>query len=106
MSNKSAVVIIKRGDPDMSDSMADVFMPPAVIDDKLICLERENFFLRRRREKTTRRMIREAEIKYGYNYIPKSKFVKHLREGFALIEYGIALFADKFMTIEGVNRRG
>ena len=106
MPNKSAVVIIKRGDPDMADSMAEQFMPPVVQNDKMIFLERENFFLKRRRTRTTRRMIREAEIKYGHNYIPKSKFVRHLREGWALIEYGIAMFADRFMTIQGVNRRG
>lgn len=90
----------------MADSMAEQFMPPAIKDDKLIFLERENFFLKRRRTRTTKRMIREAEIKYGHNYIPKSAFGKRLREGWALIEYVIALFADRFMTVQGVNRRG
>jgi len=106
MANKSAVVIIKRGDPGMADSMAETFMPLVVQDDKLVFLERENFFLKRRRTRTTRRMIREAQIKYGHNYIPRSEFGKRLREGWALVEYGIAMFADRFMTIQGVNKRG
>lgn len=106
MINKSAVVIIKRGDKTMADAMEKVFNPPVVKDDRMRFIEREKLFLKKKRTRTIRRMIREAENKYGYNYIPKSTFAKRVREAIAFIEYGFAIFADRFMTIKGVNRRG
>ena len=106
MTNKSAVVIIKRGDQEMANAMVDGLNLPAVQDSRMIFLERENFFLKRQRTRTMRRKIREAQLKYGNNYIPKSNLGRRIREGWALIEYGLALFAERFMTIEGVNRRG
>ena len=99
MISKGALVIIKRGDKDMSDQMADSIVAPAIKKD-YDKLQAKYYFARKRSRKAIRKDIRKAQRKYGYNYIPTSKVIKFIREGFALVEYGFAVFVDKFMTIK------
>jgi hypothetical protein len=99
MITKGALVIIKHGDKDMSNEMAKSIVAPAIKKD-YDKLQVKYYFARKRSSKAIRKDIRKAQRKYGYNYIPTSKIIKYIREGFALVEYGFAVFVDKFMTIK------
>lgn len=99
MVNKGALVIIKRGDKDMRDQMANSIVAPELIKE-IDNLKTKYYFAKRRNRKSIMKAIRKARHKYGYNYIPSNKIIKRIREGFALIEYGFAIFVDKFMTIK------
>lgn len=99
MSNKSALVVIRRGDDEMSSQMAESLIVPA-IKKEYDKLQTEYYFIKRRDNRNTRKKIMAAKRKYGYNYIPSNKIIKALQQGFALFEYGIAMFVDKFMTIK------
>lgn len=102
MISKGALVIIKHGDEDMSNEMAKSIVAPEIkkVKKDYDKLQTKYYFARKRSRKAIRKDIRKAQRKYGYNYIPTSKAVKLIREGFALIEYGFAVFVDKFMTIK------
>ena len=99
MISKGALVIIKRGDEGMSNEMAKSIIAPEIKKD-YDKLQAKYYFARKRSRKAIRKDIRKAQRKYGYNYIPSNRVIKYIREGFALIEYGIAVFVDKFMTIK------
>ena len=95
MWKKGAVVIVKHGDKEIADAIAKGFGDP-----HMKALECENYFLKKHNREAILKEIAKAEYNYGYNWTPPNRFVKGLREFWALIEYGFAVFVDKFMTIK------
>lgn len=105
MITKGALVIIKHGDPDMANAMANSIRAPAIKAEEIKPPkpEAKYYFAKMRDEKAIMRKIRRAQRKYGYNWIPSNKRVKAVREALALIEYGFATLLDA--VIPGKHRR-
>lgn len=98
MWSKGAVVIVKHGDPEMADQIANglVRMP----DERYLRMERENYFLKRRSKREIRKMIRRAERRYGWNPAPPPNWAKWIVGIRNLMIYGLVIFKDKYMTIQ------
>ena len=93
MWSKGAVVVVKRGDETMANSMEKALMPKR--DNKTCKTELAAIA----RQKDIAEKIVDARIKYGYNWVPTG-WAKKAIEGFALIIYGISVFIDRYLTIK------
>ena len=102
MWSKGAVVIVKRGDEAMADAIEQGLNIPEV-DNSMIDtteienLKRDNYFLRRRCQKTTEEMIEDARNLYGHNWTPPH-WANKLVEGFAFIVYLFSVLVDRVMS--------
>lgn len=74
MWSKGAVVIVKRGDPEMADSIEQSLILPIMRSHEFGLMERENFFLRRRSKEDIQKRIEYAERKYGHKWKPFEKY--------------------------------
>jgi hypothetical protein len=97
--SKGAVVIKKTGDEAWANEMERIVNTPKTKDQKKEELERDNEWMKKHIVEDLESKIMDAEINYGYNFIPP-KWARPIFEGIALIEYGLALFVDKYMTIK------
>lgn len=99
MWSKGAVVVIKRGDKEMADAIVDGLDIQLASPEELENLRRDNTFLKRRTAKDIQKKIEEAEELYGYNWTPP-KWARWFFDFVALIEYGVAVFVDKYLIIK------
>lgn len=99
MWSKGAVVIVKHGDQDWADSIEQTIAIRKASNQEVEELKRENTFLKKRTTDDLIAKIEKAEQDYGYNWTPP-KWAKWFFDILALIEYGAAMFVDKFMTIK------
>lgn len=99
MWSKGAVVIVKRGDEAMANSIEEGLGLKMVPVEQVEDMKRDNFFLKKRCSKAIQQDIIDAQIKYGYNWVPP-KWASKLVQGFALIVYGVSIFVDRYLTIK------
>ena len=97
--SKGAVVIKKVGDEAWANEMEKVVSIQKAADKEKAELERDNRWMRKHIVEDLEQKIIDAEINYGYNFVPP-KWAKPIFDVIALIEYGIAMFVDKYMTIK------
>lgn len=97
--SKGAVVIKKTGDESWANEMEKALDIHKAADREKAELERDNEWMKKHIVEDLESKIMDAEINYGYNFIPP-KWARPIFEGIALIEYGLALFVDKYMTIK------
>ena len=97
--SKGAVVIKKTGDEEWANEMEKALDIQNPVDKEKEALERDNEWMKRHIVEDLEKKIVEAEINYGYNFIPP-KWAKPIFDVIALIEYGIAMFVDKYMKIK------
>ena len=95
---KGAVVIKKTGDETWANEMEKALDIRKTEDRDKTELERDNEWMKKHIVEDLEQKIIDAEINYGYNFVPP-KWAKPIFEGMALIQYGIALFVDKYMRI-------
>ena len=95
---KGAVVIKKTGDEVWANEMEKALDIRKVKDREKAELERDNEWMKKHIVEDLEQKIIDAEINYGYNFIPP-KWAKPIFDVIALIEYGVAIFVDKYMTI-------
>ena len=99
MWSKGAVVIVKYGDEDMANSMANSIKInlseiPASGSKDIKTLETENYFLRCCVNRLTKDKIRSAKDNYNYNtYMPT--WMKKVSECIAFIVYIFSTFVEK-----------
>ena len=96
--SKGAVVIKKTGDEAWANEMEKALDSRKVTDREKAELERDNEWMKKHIVEDLEQKIIDAEINYGYNFIPP-KWARPIFEWMALIQYGVAVFVDKFMTI-------
>lgn len=96
--SKGAVVIKKAGDENWANEMEKVVNIRKAADKEKSELERDNEWMKKHIVEDLEQKIIDAEINYGYNFVPP-KWARPIFEGAALIQYGIAVFVDKYMTI-------
>lgn len=94
MWSKGAVVIKKHGDQKIADAIADGMTLQLVSADEFEDMKRENFFLKKKNEASIQKAIDDAQLQYGYNWVPP-KWANKLVGGIALIVYGFSIFVDK-----------
>lgn len=94
---KGAVVIKKAGDEAWANEMEKMVNAPKTKDQEKENLERDNEWMKKHIVKDLENKIMDAEIQYGYNFVPP-RWAKPICEGLALIEYGLAIFIDKYLT--------
>ena len=97
--SKGAVVIKKSGDEEWANEMEKALDIPKTDDKDREALERDNEWMKRHIIEDLEQKIIDAEINYGYNFVPP-KWAKPIFDVIALIEYGVALFVDKYMKIK------
>ena len=97
--SKGAVVIKKSGDAEWANEMEKALDIQKPVDKEKEALERDNEWMKRHIVEDLEKKIMEAEINYGYNFIPP-KWAKPIFDVIALIEYGVAMFVDKYMKIK------
>lgn len=95
--SKGAVVIRKSGDEEWANEMEKVVNNQSGVDQEKEALERDNGWMKKHIVEDLEKKIMDAEIKYGYNFVPP-KWAKPIFEGIALIEYGLAVFVEKYLT--------
>lgn len=95
---KGAVIIKKHGDEAWANEMEKVVNIRKAADKEKAELERDNEWMKKHIVEDLEQKIIDAEINYGYNFVPP-KWAKPIFEGVALIQYGVAVFVDKYMTI-------
>lgn len=95
---KGAVVIKKTGDEAWANEMEKALDIRKAVDPEKAELERDNEWMKKHIVKDLEQKIIDAEINYGYNFVPP-KWAKPIFDLIALIEYGVALFVDKYMKI-------
>jgi len=95
---KGAVVIKKTGDEAWANEMEKALDIRKAADREKAELERDNEWMKKRIVEDLEQKIMDAEINYGYNFVPP-KWAKPIFDVIALIEYGVAIFVDKYMTI-------
>jgi hypothetical protein len=98
--SKGAVVIKKSGDEEWANEMEKVLDIPREDDKDREALKRDNEWMKRHIVEELEQKIIDAEIDYGYNFVPP-KWLKPVISMVALIEYGEAMFVDKYMKIHG-----
>ena len=96
--SKGAVVIKKHGDEAWANEMEKALDIRKATDKEKEELERDNEWMKKHIVEDLENKIIDAEINYGYNFVPP-KWARPIFEGMALIQYGIALFVDKYMKI-------
>lgn len=96
--SKGAVVIKKTGDETWANEMEKALDIRKAVDRDKTELERDNEWMKKHIVEDLEQKIIDAEIDYGYNFVPP-KWAKPIFEGMAFIQYGIALFVDKYMKI-------
>lgn len=96
--SKGAVIIKKSGDEEWANEMEKALDIPREDDKDREALERDNEWMKRHIIEDLEQKIIDAEINYGYNFVPP-KWAKPIFDVIALIEYGVALFVDKYMKI-------
>ena len=96
--SKGAVIIKKSGDEEWANEMEKALDIPKTADKDREALERDNEWMRKHITEDLENKIIDAEINYGYNFVPP-KWAKPIFDVIALIEYGVALFVDKYMKI-------
>lgn len=97
--SKGAVIIKKSGDEEWANEMEKALDIPKTDDKDREALERDNEWMKRHIIEDLEQKIIDAEINYGYNFVPP-KWAKPIFDVIALIEYGVALFVDKYMKIK------
>lgn len=93
---KGAVVIRKAGDEEWANEMERVVSVPEAKDQEKEELARDNEWMKKHIVKDLENKIIDAEINYGYNFVPP-RWVKPIFDVIALIEYGLAMFVDKYL---------
>lgn len=96
--SKGAVVIKKAGDENWANEMEKVVNTSKPRDQDKEALARDNEWMKKRIVEDLEQKIIDAEINYGYNFVPP-RWAKPIFDVIALIEYGVAIFVDKYMTI-------
>ena len=96
--SKGAVVIKKTGDEAWANEMEKVMNTSKPRDQDKEALTRDNEWMKKHIVEDLEQKIIDAEINYGYNFVPP-KWARPIFEGMALIQYGVAVFVDKYMTI-------
>lgn len=98
--SKGAVVIKKSGDKEWANEMEKALdiRSGEEKDKEKEELERDNEWMKRHIVEDLEQKIIDAEINYGYNFVPP-KWAKPIFDVIALIEYGLAMFVDKYMRI-------
>ena len=96
--SKGAVVIKKTGDEAWANEMEKVVNSSKPRDQDKEALTRDNEWMKKHIVKDLKQKIIDAEINYSYNFVPP-KWAKPIFDVIALIEYGVAIFVDKYMTI-------
>ena len=97
--SKGAVVIKKAGDEAWAKEMEKVLDIRKAADKEKAELERDNEWMKKHIVEDLEQKIIDAEINYGYNFVPP-RWAKPIFDVIALIEYGVALFVDKYMRIK------
>ena len=97
--SKGAVVIKKAGDEAWAKEMEKVLDIRKAADKEKAELERDNEWMKKHIVEDLEQKIIDAEINYGYNFVPP-RWAKPIFDVIALIEYGAALFVDKYMRIK------
>lgn len=95
---KGAVVIKKTGDEAWANEMEKALDIRKAVDREKAELERDNEWMKKHIVEDLEQKIIDAEINYGYNFVPP-KWAKPIFDLIALVEYGVAMFVDKYMTI-------
>ena len=95
--SKGAVVIKKSGDKEWANEMEKVLDIQKEVDPEKEELERDNEWMKKHIVEDLENKIIDAEIKYGYNFVPP-KWASPIFKAMALVIYGIAVFADKYLT--------
>jgi hypothetical protein len=95
--SKGAVVIKKSGDEEWANEMEKVLDIQKEADPEKEELERDNEWMKKHIVEDLENKIIDAEIKYGYNFVPP-KWASPIFKAMALVTYGIAVFADKYLT--------
>lgn len=93
---KGAVVIKKTGDETWANEMEKALDIRKAVDREKAELERDNEWMKKHIVEDLEQKIIDAEINYGYNFVPP-KWAKPIFDVIALVEYGVALFADKYL---------
>lgn len=98
---KGAVVIQikKHGDEEWADEMEKALNVQRAADKEREELERDNKFMKRHIVEDLEAKIAKAEYDYGYNWIPP-KWLLPFIQVWALLMYGISLFAHKYLIIK------
>lgn len=96
--SKGAVVIKKSGDEEWANEMEKALDIPKNQNSDREALERDNEWMKRHIIEDLEQKIIDAEINYGYNFVPP-RWASPIFKVMALIEYGVALFVDKYMRI-------
>jgi len=95
---KGAVVIKKSGDETWANEMEKALDIRRPKDQEKEALTRDNEWMKKHIVEDLEQKIIDAEINYGYNFVPP-KWAKPIFDLIALVEYGAAIFVDKYMTI-------
>ncbi len=94
MWSKGAVVVVKRGDPEMANEMEKMFRSNVgKHEEGHYC-----FIPKRHTKEELETMIENAEILYGRNWIPPI-WMKWIVEGVAFIVYHVCLFIEKYLIL-------
>lgn len=98
MWDKGAVVILKRGDEAMADSIEDAMTKSLVPLEEMEKVKRENFFLKRQNSRNNSEKIAGA----NYFYEKKRRSIhlpKIISDFYAITIYGLSEFTARFLTI-------
>ena len=101
MWSKGAVVIIKRGDEAMANTMASPFeqrmaAKEHINEDQAI---RDWYkMLCKAKKEAVDKAILDAQETYGHNWTPP-RWAKKITEGFAFVVYGICVFIERYLVL-------
>jgi hypothetical protein len=94
--SKGAVVIKKTGDEAWANEMEKVVNGPKIRDQEKEEMERDNEWMKKHIVEDLENKIADAEINYGYNFVPP-KWAQRVLGVYCLIVFYIDKFAEKYL---------
>lgn len=92
--SKGAVVIVKRGDPEMGDTIENgLNIQKTTGGSGKYC-----FMPRRHTKEELAEMMEDADALYGRRWIPPT-WLRKINEGIAFVVYHVCMFIEKYLKI-------